>query len=60
MMGHNTFRLHTSHDALTFKTFNKAQDDALVRAIEAGRSSDVASMMPRLSATTPAPEAGTL
>jgi len=49
-----------THDALTFKTFNKVQEDALVRAIEADRSSDVASMMPQVSATTPAPEAGTL
>ena len=36
-MGHRSIRLHTSHDALEFKSFKKEQDQALVDAIEDGR-----------------------
>lgn len=38
LLGHRTVRLHTSHDDLTFKTFKKEDEAALVAAIEAGRS----------------------
>lgn len=37
-MGHRSIRLHTSHDALEFKTFEKDVEQALVTAIESGRS----------------------
>ena len=37
-LGHRTIRMHTSHDALEFKSFKKDQDQALVDAIETGRS----------------------
>lgn len=40
-MGHRSIKLHTSHDALEFKTFDKDQEQALVSAIEAGRGSPV-------------------
>lgn len=36
-MGHRTIHLHTSHDSLEFKSFQKEQDQALIDAIEAGR-----------------------
>ncbi|MBA7570771.1 hypothetical protein ES708_12524 [subsurface metagenome] len=36
-MGHRTIRMHTSHDELEFKTFDKAKEFELVEAIEAGR-----------------------
>jgi hypothetical protein len=39
MLGHHTVRLHTSHDALAFKTFKKPEEELLVQAIETGRSS---------------------
>lgn len=39
LLGHRTIRIHTSHDALEFKTFDKATEQKLVQAIEAGRSS---------------------
>lgn len=38
-MGHRSIRLHTSHDALEFKTFDKEQEQLLVTAIESGRAS---------------------
>jgi hypothetical protein len=37
-MGHRSIRIHTSHDDLEFKTFNKEGELALIDAIEAGRS----------------------
>lgn len=37
-LGHRVIRLHTSHDDLEFKTFDKEGEAALVAAIEAGRS----------------------
>ena len=39
MMGHRTIRMHTSHDQLEFKTFEKDKESELVNAIEAGRES---------------------
>lgn len=38
-MGHRSIRLHTSHDALEFKTFDKESEQLLVTAIENGRAS---------------------
>jgi hypothetical protein len=37
MLGHRTIRVHTSHDALEFKTFDGAAERSLVDAIEAHR-----------------------
>ena len=37
LMSHCTIRIHTSHDALEFKTYVKANEEALVNAIEHGR-----------------------
>lgn len=37
MMGHRVLRIHTSHDALEFKTFSAEGEQALVKAIEDGR-----------------------
>ncbi|RPE03098.1 hypothetical protein BBB56_06790 [Candidatus Pantoea deserta] len=37
MLGHRSVRIHTSHDALEFKTFSKEGETALINAIEAGR-----------------------
>ena len=37
LMGHCTIRIHTSHDALAFKTFQKPKEQELVDAIEQGR-----------------------
>ena len=37
MMGHRTIRMHTSHDQLEFKTFEKNKEQELVGAIESGR-----------------------
>ena len=39
MMGHRTIRMHTSHDQLEFKTFEKDKESELVNAIETGRES---------------------
>ena len=39
LLGHRVIRLHTSHDDLAFKTFDKAQEQALLDAIEKGRQS---------------------
>lgn len=36
-MGHRVLRLHTSHDDLEFKCFDKEAYDAVVAAIESGR-----------------------
>jgi len=38
LLGHHTVQLHTSHDALSFKTFKKPDEEALVQAIESGRA----------------------
>lgn len=38
LMGHNTLRMHTSHDDLAFKSFKKEDLEALVNAVEAGRT----------------------
>ncbi|WP_261840947.1 SHOCT domain-containing protein [Aliamphritea ceti] len=43
-MGHRTIRLHTSHDDLAFKTFQKDNEEAIVQAIEDGRSKAGASV----------------
>ena len=37
MMGHRVIRMHTSHDQLEFKTFEKDKEQQLVEAIETGR-----------------------
>lgn len=37
-LGHRVIRLHTSHDDLEFKTFEKEGEAALIAAIEAGRN----------------------
>ncbi|MEV3830216.1 SHOCT domain-containing protein [Aeromonas allosaccharophila] len=36
-MGHRTIRMHTSHDDLEFKTFDKDGETLVIEAIEAGR-----------------------
>jgi len=43
LLGHRTIGIHTSHDALVFKTFNKDGEAKLIDAIEAGRNSSSAS-----------------
>lgn len=40
MLGHRVIRLHTSHDDLSFKTFQKDGEAKLIEAIEAGRSQE--------------------
>jgi len=40
IMGHRTIRIHTSHDQLEFKTFEKDKEIELVNAIESGRKID--------------------
>lgn len=37
MLGHKTIRLHTSHDALEFKTFDGTAENQVIEAIEAAR-----------------------
>ena len=37
MLGHCVIRLHTSHDALEFKTFDKEAERAIANAIEDSR-----------------------
>lgn len=37
-LGHRVVRLHTSHDQLEFKTFDKEAETEIVNAIEKGRS----------------------
>lgn len=37
LLGHRVIRLHTSHDQLEFKTFDKDGEAALAKAIDAGR-----------------------
>jgi hypothetical protein len=37
VMGHRTIRMHTSHDALEFKTFDKDGETLVIGAIEVGR-----------------------
>lgn len=37
-LGRRVIRLHTSHDALEFKTFDKNAESDLVKAIESGRA----------------------
>lgn len=39
-LGHRVIRLHTSHDELEFKTFDKNGETNIVNAIEAGRSEE--------------------
>lgn len=54
MLGHHTVRLHTSHDELSFKTFKKSEEEALIQAIEAGRASNIP---PQATARSPDLEA---
>jgi hypothetical protein len=42
ILGYRTIRLHTSHDDLEFKTFDKAAEEALTKAIEEGRNAGAA------------------
>jgi hypothetical protein len=42
LLGHRTIGIHTSHDALVFKTFNKDGETKLIDAIEDGRHSSSA------------------
>ncbi|MCX6828192.1 MAG: PH domain-containing protein [candidate division Zixibacteria bacterium] len=37
ILGHRTIRIHTSHDDLEFKTFDKEKEQALYTALENGR-----------------------
>lgn len=37
-LGHRIIRLHTSHDALEFKTFDKEAEQAIASAIEGSRN----------------------
>lgn len=54
-MGHCSIRLHASHDELEFKTFQKDVEQALVTAIESGRSASAASaVVSQPSAENPA------
>lgn len=39
-LGHRVIRIHTSHDRLEFKLFDKAIEQALMDAIEAGRGAE--------------------
>lgn len=39
-MGHRVLRMHTSHDQLEFKTFDKAAYDAVVAVVEQGRQNN--------------------
>lgn len=50
LLGHRVIRLHTSHDHLEFKTFDKDGEAALATAIDAGRQ---AAGAPRDIATSP-------
>jgi hypothetical protein len=43
LMGHCTIRIHTSHDALSFKTFQGPKEQELVDAIEQGRGNAIVS-----------------
>ncbi|EIS3744257.1 SHOCT domain-containing protein [Aeromonas hydrophila] len=45
-MGHRTIRMHTSHDALEFKTFDKDGETLVIEAIEAGRHKPTAKPIP--------------
>ena len=38
LLGHRTINIHTSHDSLSFKTFSKESETALLDAIESGRN----------------------
>ncbi|MFM5440114.1 SHOCT domain-containing protein [Aeromonas enteropelogenes] len=40
-MGHRTIRMHTSHDDLEFKTFDKEGETLVIEAMEAGRHKNV-------------------
>lgn len=42
IMGHRTIRIHTSHDQLEFKTFEKDKEIELIDAIESGRNKNSA------------------
>ncbi len=50
LMGHCTIRIHTSHDALSFKTFQKPKEQELVNAIEQGRGNNI---VPQSTLDTP-------
>lgn len=56
-MGHRSIRLHTSHDQLEFKTFDKDQEQSLVAAIETGRSAAASTVAPSAPDAPDAPDA---
>lgn len=49
MMGHRTIRMHTSHDQLEFKTFEKDKEQQLTDAIEAGRENSSSKTQQQIS-----------
>ncbi len=52
-MGHRSVRLHTSHDELEFKTFDKESEQQLVTAIERGRAGSTPQPQPVAAAVQP-------
>lgn len=50
-LGHRAIKIHTSHDALEFKTFKKEAEIQLVAAIEAGRSTKEPPKVPPASSS---------
>lgn len=53
MLGHRVIRLHTSHDDLEFKTFDKEGEAKAIETIEAGRSNSEISASSAKSETDP-------
>lgn len=53
ILGHRVIRMHTSHDDLTFKTFEKDNEAKLVEAIEAGRYQEIGTVQPVVQASDP-------
>lgn len=45
-LGHRVIRIHTSHDRLEFKLFDKAIEQTLMDAIEAGRGAETKQAAP--------------
>lgn len=53
MLGHRVIRIHTSHDDLAFKTFEKDNEAKLVQAIEDGRVRENIPQQPALQEPDP-------
>jgi hypothetical protein len=53
LLGHRTIGIHTSHDALVFKTFNKDGETTLIDAIEDGRHSSNANNVTQAKQESP-------